>query len=239
MDFLETCLEYLTIYLNVKKCRQHYRVEMTLTILLRSTFCYRLRHNAVFSCLCKKFSITMCFWALSACSDLSSDDCCGCPCWSGDWNCSGSQRTSCLLLWTLLKFSFTTIQVYFFGWCCICHGSRSQKISRNHILLWLMPVLNTGHNVAWFEAFEVKRILLCLTKDLFPNHILCYCLYWSEPAKWLLSQGWRGQRSYHVAFLLWTLQCMGIYLHFCENQPTENNRRQAGSSWLLYLHQAF
>lgn len=153
----------------------------------------------------------MCFWALSAYSCFLTDDCWEHPCWSTAAGCCGTQQTSHLLL-------KDPDEIYFHhhaNWlsCVTLHLPQEQKPQN---LKESQPVLNTIHIAAWFRAFEVKKILLCLAEDFFLNHILCYWLYWSEPV-----ESEKGTGRYDVVFPLWDLLCMRNHLYFCNITPTE------------------
>lgn len=101
---------------------------------------------------------------------------------------SGTQQTSHFLLKSPAEFFFLpTCELAFLDGDASALGAEATKSQWVTSCLRLTPVLNIVHNVAQFRTFDINRILLSLAENFFPNHILCYWLYWSEPTKWILN----------------------------------------------------
>lgn len=98
-----------------------------------------------------------------------------------------TQQTFHHLLKNPAEISFTKCELAFLDDDTSASGAEGTKSQWVTSCLWLTPVLNIVHNVAQFRAFDINKILLSLIEHFFPNHILCYWLYWSKPAKWVLN----------------------------------------------------
>lgn len=145
------------------------------------------------------------FWTFSACSDFSSDDFCAFSFWSADPGCSGTQQTSHFLLKNLTEIFFHHHESLA-SWMMLhlLWERKPEDVKESHpIVIDACFMYGLQRCLIWGFC-EVRRILVWLPKDLFSNHILFCWLYWSEPAKWLLSQGQEKAQGI-IMFPLWTV----------------------------------
>lgn len=150
------------------------------------------------------------FWALSACSCFSSDDCCGCPCWSTAPGCSDTQQTSLLLLEDPAELLFCH-HVSWLSWMML-HLPQEQKPRNVEGLHPLVVDTHFKHRSQYctVQSFWSQEDPLCLAEDIFFPQITSFSIDFTEVS--LLNGFWakdgKGTGNYDVVFPLWALLCV-------------------------------